>query len=175
MLVDAEGQLRWASASDQTGGRGRAGAPGPGAVCGGVQPAAAGRHPEHQAGAGLARVHPGPGGRGDLRGLECAVGARPRSGSRLPRTPMLLARSVGSMGMALPAFLVPGWRTGKQAREQAPTTSLSLADACNDNGRRPCRLAHRTGEPDLTDWYGRSAKPSRSQKAYPVGSDNWSG
>jgi len=88
---------------------------------------------------------------------------------------MLLARSVGSMGMALPAFLAPGWRTGQQAREQAPTTSLSLADACNDNGRRPCMLAHRTEEPDLTDWYGRRAKPSRSQKAYPVGSDNWSG
>jgi hypothetical protein len=56
-------------------------------------------------------------------------------------------------------FWYLGWRTGQQAREQAPTTSLSLADACNDNGRRPCRLAHRTEEPDLTDWYGRRAKP----------------
>jgi hypothetical protein len=33
---------------------------------------------------------------------------------------MLLARSVGSIGMALPAFLVPDWRTGQQAREQVP-------------------------------------------------------
>src|SRR5215207_1362033 len=30
----------------------------------------------------------------------CKVGARPRCGSRLPRPPMLLARSVGSIGMA---------------------------------------------------------------------------
>jgi Methyltransferase domain len=33
---------------------------------------------------------------------------------------MLLARSVGSIGMAVPAFLVPDWRTGRQAEEQAP-------------------------------------------------------
>jgi hypothetical protein len=32
---------------------------------------------------------------------------------------MLLARSVGSIGMALPAFLVPDWRTGQQARSNA--------------------------------------------------------
>jgi hypothetical protein len=160
MLVDAEGQLRWASASDQTPRRSRtAGAPGPGAVCGGVQPAAAGRHREHQAGAGLARVHPGPGGRGDLRGLECAVGARPRSGSRLPRAPMLLAKSVGSIGMALPAFLVPGWRTGQQTREQAPTTSLSLADACNDNDRTvlQARSWDRGARPDRLVWTPRQA------------------
>src|SRR5215211_2140595 len=37
----------------------------------------------------------------------CRVGARPRSGSREPRAPMLLASSEGSIGMAAPAFLVP--------------------------------------------------------------------
>ena len=35
----------------------------------------------------------------------CRVGAGPRSGSREPMAPMLLAKSVGSIGMALPAFL----------------------------------------------------------------------
>jgi hypothetical protein len=30
---------------------------------------------------------------------------------------MLLAKSVGSIGMALPAFLVPDWRTGQQAEQ----------------------------------------------------------
>jgi hypothetical protein len=47
MLIDAEGQLRWASASDQTAqtvedGQERSR---PRAVCGGLQPAAPGRHP----------------------------------------------------------------------------------------------------------------------------------
>ena len=47
MLIDAEGQLRWASASDQTAqtvedGQERLAQ---GAVCGGVQPAPPGRHP----------------------------------------------------------------------------------------------------------------------------------
>ena len=47
MLIDAEGQLRWASASDQTAQtcRGRPGAAGQGAVRGGVQPTTPGRHP----------------------------------------------------------------------------------------------------------------------------------
>jgi hypothetical protein len=62
MLVDAKGQLRWASASDQTAqtiedGQERL-AQGP--LCGGVQPAPAGGHPQHPHRARLAGVHPGP-------------------------------------------------------------------------------------------------------------------
>ena len=89
---------------------------------------------------------------------------------------MLLAKSVGSIGMALPAFLVPGWRTGQQAREQAPTTSLSLADASNDNDRTvlQARSPDRGARPDRLVWTPRQALPG-SQKAYPVASDNWSG
>jgi hypothetical protein len=62
MLIDAEGQLRWASASDQAAqtveDEQERLAQGP---CSGVQPAAAGRHPQPQSGAGLAGVHPGAG------------------------------------------------------------------------------------------------------------------
>ena len=80
MLIDAEGQLRWASASDQTAqtvedGQERL-AQGPCAVAFSQRLPAAIRNIHTEPGW---PVHPGPGGRGDLRGVECAGGAGRRS------------------------------------------------------------------------------------------------
>jgi hypothetical protein len=77
MLIDAEGQLRWASASDQTAqtveGEQERLAQGPCAVAFSQRLPAAIRniHTEPD----WVRIHPGPGQRGCLRGLECAGGA----------------------------------------------------------------------------------------------------
>jgi GAF domain-containing protein len=59
MLVDLDGRLRWASASDQTAQNVEDGQErlAQGALCGGVQPTPPVRHPQHPDRAGLGRVH----------------------------------------------------------------------------------------------------------------------
>src|SRR5512132_3996555 len=65
----------------------------------------------------------------------CKVRARPRSGSRLPRAPMLLARSVGSMGMTLPAFRACRGLANRSAGQGAGAEGAERANRPSPAGR----------------------------------------